>query len=158
MMDGSRGWPAKICLVTSGGGHLSHLLALKEWTSTRDVTWVAPRNPDCVERLKGQTVYWSYEPTVRNVVNLVRNAFLAIKVLRSEAPDVVISAGAGVAVPFAYVARCVGVPFVFIEVVDRVASKTLTGRLVEPVASLILVQWEQQRRLYRNAQLLGRLL
>jgi UDP-N-acetylglucosamine:LPS N-acetylglucosamine transferase len=91
-------------------------------------------------------------------LKLARNTILAFRVLRRERPDVVVSSGAAVAVAFAYSCRLLGIPFVFIEVLDRVKSATLTGRLVQPVATLMLVQLEVQLTLYRHAHVVGRLL
>lgn len=150
--------PVKVALVSSNGGHLSHLLQLREWWSARPRFWVTFAKPDAVSRLIGERVYWAYSPTNRNLRNVLRNFLLAIRVLRRERPDVVITSGAGVAVPFAYAAKLLGIRFVFIEVVDRIDSPTLSGRLVEPVADLMLVQWPEQRRLYRKARVVGRLL
>ncbi len=44
-------------------------------------------------------MYPCYFPTNRNLINLVKNTFLAFKILRDEKPDVIISSGAAVAVP-----------------------------------------------------------
>jgi UDP-N-acetylglucosamine:LPS N-acetylglucosamine transferase len=111
-----------------------------------------------VSRLRGERVYWCYQPTNRNATNLIRNTLLAFRVLRRERPQLVVSSGAGVAVAFAYVAWLLRIKFVFIEVVDRVSSATLTGRLVRPVADLIIVQWPEQQRLYPGSKVVGRLL
>ena len=37
----------------------------------------------------------------------------------------------------------------------RSISATLTGRLCRPLSSLFLVQWEEQRRLYPGARVIG---
>jgi UDP-N-acetylglucosamine:LPS N-acetylglucosamine transferase len=71
---------------------------------------------------------------------------------------VVVSTGAGVALPFFIAARLRGIPTVYVEVYDRIDSRTLTGRLCRPLTSLFCVQWEEQLGLYRNAQLIGELL
>ena len=150
--------PSRVCLVGSSGGHLTHLLALEPWWRERQRSWVTFRKPDAVSRLRGERVYWCYQPTNRNATNLIRNTLLAFRVLRRERPQLVVSSGAGVAVAFAYVAWLLRIKFVFIEVVDRVSSATLTGRLVRPVADLIIVQWPEQQRLYPGSKVVGRLL
>ena len=53
-------------------------------------------------------MYGCHYPTNRNLKNLIRNTFLAIKVLRKERPDVIISSGAAVAVPFFYIGKLMG--------------------------------------------------
>jgi UDP-N-acetylglucosamine:LPS N-acetylglucosamine transferase len=70
-------------------------------------------------------------------------------------PDVVVSDGAAVAFPFFLVARLMRIPTVYLEVYDRIDSPTLTGRLCRPLSSLFLVQWEEQRRFYPGARVIG---
>lgn len=150
--------PRHVLLVGSSGGHLAQLLALDAWTRDRQRTWVTFRTTDAVSQLHGESVIWAYHPTTRHVGNLLRNTVLAWRTVRRLRPDVVVSTGAGVAVPFFLVARVSGIPTVYVEVYDRVDSATLTGRLCRPVSDLFLVQWEEQRRLYRGARVVGNLL
>jgi UDP-N-acetylglucosamine:LPS N-acetylglucosamine transferase len=100
-------------------------------------------------------VTWAYFPTTRNVLNFVRNLILAVRVIRRVRPRVVVSTGAGVAVPFFLVARLHRIPTVFLEVYDRVDSATLTGRLCNPLSTRFLVQWEEQVPFYRRAEFIG---
>lgn len=145
-------------LVGSSGGHLTQLRSVGGlWPSDRRC-WVTFDTADAISTLTGEQVVWAHHPTTRNVPNLLRNVVLAWRVLRRERPDVVVSTGAGVAVPFFVLARLMRVPTVFIEVYDRIDSATLTGRLCRPFASLLLVQWESQRAVYPEAVLVGPLL
>ena len=100
----------------------------------------------------------SYSPTTRHVPNLLRNLGLALRVLRAERPSLVLSTGAGVAVPFFVLAWLMRIPTVFIEVYDRVDSPTLTGRLCGPFTTRRIVQWEQQLAFYTDAHLVGPLM
>jgi|GEM_PF-147977 len=145
----------RLLLVGSSGGHLAQLTALEPWSRAHDRHWVCFDTPDAVSILAAEQVTWAHHPTTRNVPNLVRNLVLAWKVLRRERPDVVISTGAGVAVPFFVLGRLTGVPTLFLEVYDRLDTPTLTGRLCRPFATRMLVQWEEQRSLYRDAEVVG---
>lgn len=147
-----------VLLVSTQGGHLAHLLALRSWWEDRDRLWVCPDTPDVVDRLAGERVVHSWSPTTRNLPNLVRNLALAIRLLRRERPSIVVSAGAGVAVPFFVLARLLGIPTVFIEVYDRFDSATMTGRLCGPFTTRRIVQWESQLEFYPDALLVGPLL
>jgi UDP-N-acetylglucosamine:LPS N-acetylglucosamine transferase len=145
----------RLLLVGSSGGHLAQLTALEPWSRSHDRHWVCFDTPDAVSILASEQVTWAHHPTTRNLPNLARNLVLAWKVLRRERPDVVISTGAGVAVPFFVLGRLVGVPTLFLEVYDRLDTPTLTGRLCRPFATRMLVQWEEQRSLYRDAEVVG---
>lgn len=147
-----------VLLVSTQGGHLAHLLALRLWWEGHDRLWVAPVTPDVVDRLAGERVVASYSPTTRNVPNLLRNVRLAITLLHRERPSLVVSAGAGVAVPFFFVAWLLRIPTVFIEVYDRVDTPTMTGRLCGPFTTRRMVQWQSQLEFYPDARLVGPLL
>ncbi|MFC5177988.1 PssD/Cps14F family polysaccharide biosynthesis glycosyltransferase [Nocardioides taihuensis] len=147
-----------VLLVSSQGGHLAQLLVLRSWWEEHDRVWVCPDTPDVRDRLADEHVVTSYSPTTRNVVNLVRNAALAVRTLRRHRPSLVVSTGAGVAVPFFVAARAMGIPTAFIEVYDRVDSPTLTGRLCGPFTTRRIVQWDQQLDFYPDAHLVGPLL
>ena len=91
-------------------------------------------------------MYPCHFPTNRNLKNLVKNTFLAIKVLKKEKPDVIISSGAAVAVPFFYIGKLFGAKTVYIEVFDRIDKPTVTGKLVYPVTDKFIVQWEEMKK------------
>lgn len=146
-------------LVGSSGGHLTQLYALKPWWSERERAWVCFDTPDAVHTLKDEpTVWWAHYPTTRNLKNLLRNTWLAWKVMREFRPTVVLSTGAGVALPFFVFGRLTGVRTVYIEVYDRIETPTLTGRLCRPFTDLMLVQWPEQAALYDDAIVVGPLL
>jgi UDP-N-acetylglucosamine:LPS N-acetylglucosamine transferase len=145
-------------LVASSGGHLAQLLALRPWWQERRRSWVTFGTEDARSQLDGEQAAWAHHPTTRNVPNLIRNFALAVRVMRRERPDVVVSTGAAVAFPFFLVAKAMRVPTVYIEVYDRLDAPTLTGRLCRPITDLFCVQWEEQTRFYPRAQVIGSLL
>jgi UDP-N-acetylglucosamine:LPS N-acetylglucosamine transferase len=149
---------ARVLLVSSGGGHLAQLLTLRPWWENCERSWVCFEQPDALDLLAAEHVAWAYSPTTRNARNFFKNLWLAIRVLRKERPEVVVSTGAGVAVPFFVIARLLRIPTVFVEVVDRVASRTLTGRLCRPFSSAFCVQWPEQALLYPGSVVVGPLL
>lgn len=145
-------------LVGSSGGHLTQLCALAPWYSGRDRCWATFDTPEAVSRLADERVYWAHHPTTRNVPNLLRNLVLAWRVVRRERPQVIVSTGAAVALPFFLVGRLHRAVTVYVEVVDRLDSATLTGRLCGPLSTLFLVQWPEQLEVYPRASLIGRLM
>ena len=145
----------KICLVGSSGGHLTHLYLLKPFWENQDRFWVTFEKEDAVSTLQGEKMYPCYYPTNRNLINLVKNTFLAYKVLKREKPDLIISSGAAVAVPFFYLGKLFGSKTVYIEVFDRIEKSTLTGRLVYPITDKFIVQWDEMKKVYPKAINLG---
>ena len=96
-------------------------------------------------------MYPCYFPTNRNIKNLIRNTFLAIRVLKKEKPDLIISSGAAVAVPFFYLGKMVGAKLIYIEVFDRIDKPTMTGKMVYPIVDKFIVQWEEMKKVYPKA-------
>ena len=144
----------RLLLVASGGGHLGQLMPLEPWWSRHDRTWVT-FDTASADQLGDDPVVFAHHPTTRNIPNLVRNVVLAWRVLRRERPDVVVTTGAGVALPFFLIAKVLGIRTVFIEVYDRIDSRSLTGRLCRPLSDLFLLQWERQRELYGSGTVIG---
>ena len=145
----------KVCLVGSSGGHLTHLYMLKDFWKDKDRFWVTFDKEDARSILKNEKVISCYYPTNRNIKNLIKNTFLAIRILLKEKPDLIISSGAAVAVPFFYIGKILGAKLVYIEVFDRIDKPTVTGKLVYPIADKFIVQWEEQKKVYPKAINLG---
>ncbi len=150
--------PHRVLLVGSSGGHLAQLIALRGWWSNGDHAWVTFDTPDARSSLDGEPVTWAFHPTTRNIPNLLRNARQARRVLREFRPDVIVSTGAGVALPYFVLGRLRRTLTVYVEVYDRVETATLTGRLCRPFTRLMLVQWPEQQSLYRDTHVVGPLL
>lgn len=145
----------KVCFITSSGGHLTHLMQLKEWWIDKDRFWVTFNKEDSRSILNEEKKYWCYFPTNRNIKNLIKNTFLAFKILKKERPDLIVSTGAAPAIPFFYLGKIFGAKVVFIEVYDRIDKPTITGRLVYPISDLFILQWEDQKKFYPKGEFLG---
>ncbi len=150
--------PFKIGLVCSSGGHLAQLIPLRKWWQHYERFWVTFNKTDANSLLEGERVYYAYYPTNRSIFNLIRNFFVALKVLWKERPNLLISTGAAVAVPCFYVGKLLGAKLVYVEVFDHIDAPTLTGRLVYPIVDKFLVQWEEQKRFYPKAEFRGQTL
>ena len=118
------------------------------WFKWRTLNASTFEKQDSVSLLKDEKKYWCHFPTNRNIPNLIKNTILAYKILKKERPDVIISSGAAVAVPFFYLGKLFGCKLVYIEVYDRINTATLTGRLVYPITDAFILQWEEQKKLY----------
>lgn len=145
----------RILLVASTGGHLSQLLELEAMWRGHERHWVTFDKKDAQTALVGEDVTFAYHPTTRNLPNAVRNARLSVGVLRRVRPDVVVSTGAGVAVPFFLVARAMRIRTAYLEVYDRITLPTLSGRICYPISDVFMVQWPEQLATYPDAEFVG---
>ncbi|MEM6929929.1 MAG: UDP-N-acetylglucosamine--LPS N-acetylglucosamine transferase [Myxococcota bacterium] len=145
----------RVGLVASSGGHLSQLHALAPCFSSDARRWVTFDTPHARALLDGERITFAHQPTNRHLGNLARNAVLAARWIRRERPELVVSTGAGVGVPFLWAARAAGIKTVFVEVFDRIDGPSLTGRLVAPVVDLVVLQRDAQRAIYPRGVVLG---
>ena len=145
----------KVCLVGSSGGHLTHLYMLKPFWQDKERLWVTFDKEDARSLLKDEKMYPCYYPSNRSIKAFIINTFRAFKILKKERPDLIISSGAAVAVPFFYVGKLFGARLIYIEVYDRIDTSSLTGRLVYPVADKFIIQWEELKKVYPKAINLG---
>lgn len=145
----------KICLVGSSGGHLTHLKMIQPIWENNDRFWVTFDKPDANSLLKSEKKYNCFYPTNRNIKNLIKNSLLAWKILKKEKPDLIISSGAAVAIPFFYIGKFLRIKTIYIEVFDRINTPTVTGKIVYPVTDIFVVQWDEMKKVYPKAQVLG---
>ena len=120
----------KVCLVGSSGGHLTHLYMLKPFWSTRERFWVTFDKEDARSLLKDEKMYPCYFPTNRSLK-------------------------AAVSVPFFYLGKLFGAKLIYVEVFDRIDKPTMSGKMVYPIADKFIVQWEEQKQVYKKAINLG---
>lgn len=148
----------KVGLICSSGGHFFQLYLLREYWEEFDRFWVTFLGSDTKNLLEGEKTYWAYSPTNRNIKNFFRNLYLAINIIRKEKPDVIISTGAGVAVPFLCLGRLLGKKTIYIESLTRIRDISLSGKLVYPVVDTLLVQWEELGKKYKKAKFVGQVI
>lgn len=134
----SREGPIDVLFVTSSGGHLAEVL---EWLpSFADLSWRIVLNAE--GPLPDEVL-----PRVLRITHAERdgkvlwNLVEAWRLLRRFRPRLIVSPGAGCAVPFAILGRLLAIPYVHVEPLSAVRRPTLTGRLVRPFARKMIVQW-----------------
>lgn len=145
----------KVCLVSSSGGHLTHLYMLKPFWKNKDRFWVTFNKEDANSLLEGEQMYYCYFPTNRSLKALIINTKIAWNVLRKEKPDLIISSGAAVSVPFFYLGKLFGAKLIYIEVFDRIDKPTMSGKMVYPITDRFIVEWEEMKKVYPKAINLG---
>ncbi len=138
-------------LVCSSGGHLLQLVALRESWEQFTRAWVTFDKSDARSLLASERVYFAHGPTNRSVKNLLRNLIAAWRLVGEVRPKVILTTGAGVAVPFAWVAKLRGATVVYVESLARIEGPSLSYRLIAPIADRRYVQWpELAQRLPRS--------
>ena len=154
--------PAKhgLLLVCSTGGHLLQLHALREVWEGEPRFWVTFSKSDARALLRDETWVAAHGPTsrtfpVRAALNACRNLVLAVRLVAATRPAVILTTGAGVAVPFAWVGRAFGANVVFVESFTRIDGPSLSLRLVAPVTARIYAQWPELQEALPRARYVG---
>jgi beta-1,4-N-acetylglucosaminyltransferase len=144
-----------VLLVCSTGGHLLQLVALREAFDGFDRAWVTFDKSDARSLLAGERVFYAYGPTNRSIKNLLRNLALAWRLVRRTRPRTIVTTGAGVAVPFAWIGRLRGARVVYVESFTRISVPSLSCRMIAPVADRIYAQWPELAQSLRRARYVG---
>lgn len=147
---------ADLLLVCSTGGHLLELIALREaWQTVDSRVWVTFDATDSRSLLASERVVPAFGPTNRSIKNLLRNLLLAWRVVSATRAPVMVTTGAGVGVPFAWIMRLRGRRVVNIESFARIEGPSMSARLMAPVASRTYVQWPEMVGKLRDARYEG---
>ena len=101
-----------------------------------------------------ERVYFVNDPK-RSPVKFFANAIKSLYVFLRERPDAVITTGAGVAIPFCFMAKLFGKRLVYIESFCRVQEPSGTGRALYRIAGLFIVQWEELVDVYGKKAVYG---
>jgi beta-1,4-N-acetylglucosaminyltransferase len=144
-----------VLVVCSSGGHLFDAFAISPAWSGRTRAWVSFDKADVRSLLARERVYFGHGPTNRNIPNLIRNIGLAWRVIGESRPRVVVTTGAGIGVPFAWVARLRGARVIYVECAGRIDRPSLSGRLIAPVADRIYAQWPELAATWSRARYAG---
>ena len=147
----------KACFVASSGGHWEELMCIRSIAQEHDTVYVTEEG--------GQARDSSLEklhlvPQINRRQKDFLWKFLKLiltsgKIMLRERPDFVVTTGALIAFPFCVYGKLLGAKVIYIESFARVHDRSLTGRLVYPLADLFLVQWEPLLELYPKAKYVG---
>ena len=146
---------ADVLLVCSTGGHLLELYALRDAWVGASRAWVTFDYSDARTLLKNERVFFAHTQQPRSPRNVVRNLAFAWRLMTRLRPKVMITTGAAVAVPFAWIGRARGTRVVYVESATRIDTPSLSCRLVHPFADRIFVQWPELLRLLPHAEYAG---
>lgn len=142
----------QVHLIASLGGHLELLRQVAPSPPGTKRTWVTSAGV-AADALEAQGERVRRLPRLdRGSVgprSLVAGVLLALR----ERPRLVVTSGAGLAVPFCLTARLLGARLVHVETMARVTSGSSSGRLLARFADAVIVQWDELLQVYPSAQL-----
>lgn len=139
----------RILVVCAGGGHLREAMeAIKGAVGEFHLATFKTSAPDGLKGMKSLTYIidphlskWKY------FINLLQSIWLLLKVR----PNVVITTGAGIAIPSCLIAKKFGAKLIMVDTVARPDDLSKTGRFLYKYADLFIVQWPELCRKYPKA-------
>ncbi|HEY3488858.1 MAG TPA: PssD/Cps14F family polysaccharide biosynthesis glycosyltransferase [Candidatus Deferrimicrobiaceae bacterium] len=146
----------KVCIVSSCGGHLTEVRCLMPAYAGYDHFYVINDRAMLPPDMEGKTRFIAHS---ERDWKFLLNLWEAFRILWEERPAVILSTGAGPAVPFALVGRFLfGIRVVFVETITRIHAPSLTGRIMYRLAHDFFYQWESLRRFFPKGRFGGPLL
>ena len=146
----------KICIVSSCGGHLTEVRCLLPAYSEHPHFYVLNDKALLPADMQGRTFFIAHS---ERDWKFLLNLWQAFIILRRERPTLILSTGAGPAVPFAVVGRLLfGTRVVFIETITRLHAPSMTGKLMYRLAHDFYYQWRGLARFFPNGKYGGPLL
>ena len=149
----------KVMFISSVGGHLTQMLELKKIfddydyvlvTEKTDVT-IDLKNKYHMDYLKYGSRHYIFKYIFISLYNVFRSIYLFFK----YKPQVIVTTGTHTAVFMCYLGWLFRRKVIFIESFAKRTSRTLAGKLVYPIATTFVVQWESMLKFYPKAKYFG---
>ena len=102
----------KIALICSQGGHLTEMLCLMDAFKRQDLFFITYKNPTT-----DQLDYRRYlvENIGTSFLKMVKTLFQTFSILKKEKPDLIVSTGAEIAIPFYITAKLMRIDTIYID-------------------------------------------
>ncbi len=147
----------RVMFISSTGGHLNEMLQLKELFDKYDyhiVTEKTKSNLNLGEKHVGKVdflVFGTKDFMLTYPFKLLYNCFKSVYIYLKVHPDYIVTTGAHTAGPMCCLGKILGSKVIYIESFANISSKTITGKLLYPIADKFIVQWESMLELYPDA-------
>ena len=150
----------KVLFISSGGGHLEELLALKKLFDDVEYTIVTEKTPSTLflkEKYKNvkYLVYGTQDHLLAYLFIFPFNILLSFFMFIKIKPDFVISTGTHTAVPMCKIAHLFKKKVIWIETMANITTGTKAGKMIYPIADKFIVQWPELLMTYPKAEYWG---
>ena len=132
----------KIALISTQGGHLTEMLQLLDAFESHNIFFVTHPSIRDTELASIAPVYLIAHIGT-NPYRLFLALFSSHRILKKEKPDIILSLGAEIALPFFFWGKILKIKTIFIESWCRLESLSRTGKLSYHIVDVFLVQWPQ---------------
>lgn len=147
----------RVLLVASAGGHWIELQRLCEAFIGMDCQFVSTSS-GMTPPLGARAVLEIPDTARDSLVGVAPTLIRLAHIIRSFAPDLVVSTGAAPGALALLVAKLFGARTIWIDSIANSERMSLSGRLVRPVADVRVVQWAHLAHRDRSLRYLGQVL
>lgn len=156
-----------VLYILGSGGHTSQMILLSKDLKDAFNYFYIIQNDDSLSSKKiiypGKKIYVNRNAGFMDsksfaLLKTIPLFFKALKIIKKNKINVVISAGPGISIPFFYAGKVLNKKLIFIESWSRVTTKSLTGKVIYPLCDLFFVQWKENLKNYPKALYRGKLL
>ena len=147
----------KVLFISSTGGHLSEMMQLKKMFKSYDYNIITEKTKSNIS-LKNKykeridfLVYGTKDHMLTYPFKLLYNCFKSLYLYLKIHPDYIITTGAHTAGPMCLIGKIFGSRVIYIETFANINTKTITGRMLYPVADRFIVQWPSMKKIYNNS-------
>lgn len=151
----------KVLFISSMGGHLTELMQLNDLFTKYETCLVTEKNKS-TENIKSRfpnKVYYLKNITKDHMIKYMLlaplNIIKSIYILFKFNPSIIISTGAHTCVPMCIVGKIFRKKIIYIESFANIGTKSLTGRIIYPIADVFIVQWKSLQKIYPKAKYEG---
>lgn len=147
----------KVLFISSTGGHLNELMQLSPMFENYNYYLITEKTKSNISLGKKYPnkisflVYGTKDKILVYPFKFLYNCFKSLFLYFKIRPKYIVTTGTHTAVPICYFGKIFGSKIIYIETFANSKTKTLTGRLIYPIANLFIVQWEYMLKLYPKA-------
>ena len=146
-----------VMFISSTGGHLNEMMQLKELFRKYDyyiVTEKTKYNLHLKNKYKNKVsslIFGTKDHPFTYPFKLLANCFKSLYIYLKVHPDYIITTGAHTAGPMCCIGKIFGSKIIYIESFANISTKTITGKLLYPIADKFIVQWDSMKKLYPDS-------
>jgi beta-1,4-N-acetylglucosaminyltransferase len=150
-----------VLFISSTGGHLHELTQLSSLFEKYNYHIITEKDNTTIKLKKKYNkkidylVYGTRNYFISYIFKFSFNILKSIYLFAKYRPKVIVTTGTHTAVPMCYIGKVFGSKIIFIETFANSKTKTLSGRLVYPIADKFIVQWEEMKLLYPKSEFWG---
>ncbi len=130
-----------ICIIASAGGHLTEAIKATSLIKEYSKFYVTFHIEHIPASLSNEKYYLVEDPHI-SLKKYFINFYQVLKIYFKKMPKVIITTGAGIAVPMCLIGKAFGSKVVFIESGARVMHPSRTAKILYRIADLSIVQWK----------------